>query len=337
MVALAAVLLATTPAHAQSKLDRAKKHFEQGEAYFRAKTYDRAIDEYQKAYDLVQKPGLLFNIGLAHEYAGNAEEAVAMYQQYIAAEPEGAKAPEARARMESLSRQLLEQQKADEKAKQHRRNAVRLADSGDLTGAVAELRAAWDIRPQPELLYEIAELLRQKGDRDEAIREYQRYLSIEGAKVHRVEAARAVEELKAEQAKGDGDHEPPPDGPPPPTGPVDGQPRPSLLPAAIAFGAAGVFVAAGVGFGVKSNGTRSDLEDELDTGTPPLDSGDPGFDDGKRDALIADVSWALAGAAVITGTVLTIRALRSPEKNSAVSIAPSVGPKHAGVGLEVRW
>jgi hypothetical protein len=132
---------------------------------------------------------------------------------------------------------------------------------------------------------------------------------------------------------------PPLDGPigDRPVDPVDDRTRPSLLPGAIAFGAAAVLAGVGVGFGVRSNSTLGEIDDELDSGTPPLDSGDPRFDDGKRDALIADVSFALAGAAAVTGAILTLRALMSDSRPSSVSVNPTVGVGQAGVGVQVIW
>lgn len=100
-------------ARAQPRAE-ARAHFEQGEAYFRAGGYDLAIVEYQAAYDLVPEPGLLFNIGLSCENAGDPERAIATYRRYLDADPRGGKAAEARARSEAISRGIAAARRARE-------------------------------------------------------------------------------------------------------------------------------------------------------------------------------------------------------------------------------
>ena len=92
----------------QATSPKAKAHYEQGEAYFKAGTFDRSVAEYKAAYALVPRSGLLFNIGLSLEMDGKHAEAVAVYQQYVDADQNGAKVTEARARMEALGRKLEE-------------------------------------------------------------------------------------------------------------------------------------------------------------------------------------------------------------------------------------
>lgn len=104
IVVVAVMLLASRHAHGQR--EDALAHFEQAEAYFRAGAYDKAVEEYQAAFDLVAEPALLFNIGLALENQGDAPRAIEHYQRYLAADPDGVKTAEARARVEALSDRL---------------------------------------------------------------------------------------------------------------------------------------------------------------------------------------------------------------------------------------
>lgn len=74
------------------KTRTAKQYVAAGLAAQSAKEYETAVAMYQKAYDLVPLPVLLFNIGQAQRLAGNDAQARLMYQRYLAAEPTGAQA-----------------------------------------------------------------------------------------------------------------------------------------------------------------------------------------------------------------------------------------------------
>lgn len=105
---LALILLATaTPAAAappsKAEVDEARKHFKSGEGLFRAGSFDRAVEEYEVAYTLVPRPGLLFNIGSAYrkkaEATGSLDDkkrAIDYYQRYLDAEPAGKAIDDAR-------------------------------------------------------------------------------------------------------------------------------------------------------------------------------------------------------------------------------------------------
>jgi tetratricopeptide (TPR) repeat protein len=107
-VALAAIAwpaLGTAPAWAdrQTSAD-ARAHFRQGQAFFQIGEYDRALAEYQRAFDLSREPSLVFNIALCHERANRPQQALEAFQRYIALAPDGAVADEAR---ESIARLTL--------------------------------------------------------------------------------------------------------------------------------------------------------------------------------------------------------------------------------------
>jgi len=74
----------------------AASHFRQGQAYFQHEDYDRAIAEYQAAFDLSAEPSLIFNIGLCHDRMNRPEPALQAFQRYLALAPGGSVADEAR-------------------------------------------------------------------------------------------------------------------------------------------------------------------------------------------------------------------------------------------------
>jgi tetratricopeptide (TPR) repeat protein len=82
-----AVLLGTSPLHADQPALTAAEHFEEGKRAYDQKEYDRAASSWQKAYDVGKDPFYLFNIGQAHRQAGHWQAALDAYQAYLDAAP----------------------------------------------------------------------------------------------------------------------------------------------------------------------------------------------------------------------------------------------------------
>lgn len=101
----ASLMLGTAPAWADGGTSAdARAHFRQGQAFFQLGEYDRALAEYQRAFDLSREPSLVFNIALCHDRANRHEQALEAFQRYIVLAPDGAVADEAR---ESIARLTL--------------------------------------------------------------------------------------------------------------------------------------------------------------------------------------------------------------------------------------
>jgi serine/threonine-protein kinase len=73
-----------------------------GNAALEAKDYDRALELYQRVYDLTRHPLMLFNIAQAHRLAGRADAALTFYEHYLKEDPNGSEAAGARVRVEEL-------------------------------------------------------------------------------------------------------------------------------------------------------------------------------------------------------------------------------------------
>lgn len=80
----AALVPTSALAQDEDALDqRARIHFQSGTAYFDAGDYEAALREFQSAYDLSERPGLLYNVYLTHERLGHLAEAADNLRRYL--------------------------------------------------------------------------------------------------------------------------------------------------------------------------------------------------------------------------------------------------------------
>ena len=326
-----------TPAAAQddAALSAARERFRQGEAYFKAELYDKAVAEYRAAYELAPRPGLLFNIGLCYEKLGNPARAVDYYGRFLSAEPAGPKAPEARARREALLERIVAQQSEAERqtaARQARDAGKTALETGAYDTALEKFAEANEALDDPELLFFVAEAYRGKGDRILAATEYRRYLETAPNGANRERASARLRELDREKAA---------EQPNLAAAAAPAEPpltRGSFLPAVVAGSVALAAGAVGLGLGLSSSGKLDDLDDRLTRGDPPLDTGDSIFEDGKGAASAARISFAIAGVAAVTTVVLAVLAARKRPAPSGTAIAlPTVGNGVIGLGVGVTW
>ena len=67
--------------------DDFSEHYNRGMKLYEDKSYDEAVTELQKAYEIRQLPRLLLNIGTVFRKMGKAREALSYYELYLKAEP----------------------------------------------------------------------------------------------------------------------------------------------------------------------------------------------------------------------------------------------------------
>jgi len=113
-IALTLALLGAPVASAQTsdQDERARVHFESGRAYFEEGAYERALQEFEQAYELSPRTVMLFNLGTTYERLGRLEEAAASFEQYLR---EGTEiAPQERSllerRVENLRRRIAQRE-----------------------------------------------------------------------------------------------------------------------------------------------------------------------------------------------------------------------------------
>ncbi len=204
---------------------------QQATAYLKAKAYDKVVEEYQAAYRAVPRPGFLFNIGLTYEQAGDKPKALDHYRRYLKLEPNGKASAEARARATALERELAEDKEAAAEAERAKAEAEkhRLVAEGHVATANQhreakewakareELTAAFTEHPDPDYLYQLAEVYRLEEDLPKAVVEYERYRELAPTGPHGADALEKIGALNQQLAP-----TPPPEttGPPPPVAPT---------------------------------------------------------------------------------------------------------------------
>jgi hypothetical protein len=199
-----------------AKAKLAHAHSKQGKAYFEAGDYDRAVAEYQAAYDIDGKPTRLYNIAVSYEKKGDASQAVAYYQKYLAADPDGEVADYAREAIAALEKQLDdaaqkqreaeaedarrkaaaddEEKRAAAKAtaEDHAKQAQADLEVKNFAHAADEWLAADAALPDAEYVFAAAEAYRAAGEKDQALEQYRRYLAAAHDGPHAGDARRQI-------------------------------------------------------------------------------------------------------------------------------------------------
>src|SRR5688572_18307771 len=135
----------------------AKLHAEAGRNYYRAGKYVEALEEFKKAYRLEPRAALTYNIARCHERLSQWEEAINAYERYVK------EATDPRDKAESLDKiELLKKKLGPDASSPDARYEARIQEGrkafsrGDYEAAVEEFKAAFDIKPKPAALFNIA-------------------------------------------------------------------------------------------------------------------------------------------------------------------------------------
>jgi tetratricopeptide (TPR) repeat protein len=215
---------------------------------------------------------------------------------------------------------------------------------GEFEEAAALLRQAYELHPEPILLYNLARAYEGMGELDGAIEQYERYLKLETEIEDRGAIERRIATLKqqvAARTMADNDARPPTPGnshpvaPPPIVRPPvagrdhdEARARPRLLPWLIAGGGA-VLLGAGAGFGYLSQARHDDAVSE------PVQAEAVRLQDAARtDATIANVLFVAGGLTVIGGVtwgLLSRRGDATPPRVAGARIDVGVG------SIAVTW
>jgi tetratricopeptide (TPR) repeat protein len=131
---VAGIPMASADADADARA-KAAAHFKQGQAFFQRADYDRALTEYQAAFELSEEPSLIFNIALCHDRAPRPDLALAAFRRYLELAPNGSVADEARedvARLTPIVDRLIAERAAQDASRREREAAARHSTAAPL-------------------------------------------------------------------------------------------------------------------------------------------------------------------------------------------------------------
>jgi tetratricopeptide (TPR) repeat protein len=66
-----------------ARIDAARAHSQEGDAYYKLEKYANAITEYEQAYLAKPDPSFLYNIAQCHRLMGHGAEAIKFYRRYL--------------------------------------------------------------------------------------------------------------------------------------------------------------------------------------------------------------------------------------------------------------
>ena len=171
-----------------------KAHFTKGAGYYEHGDYAHAYDEFTMAGELADRPALLFSRAQAlRKLGGRREEAIALYEAYLATDNPVRKA-DAEANLAELRTSPTGDEAADTATgKAHFTKGAADYEKGDFAHAYDQFTMAGELADRPGLLFSRAQALRRLGGREaEAMELYAAYIEAGG---ERVEDAQQMLEL----------------------------------------------------------------------------------------------------------------------------------------------
>jgi iron complex outermembrane receptor protein len=164
-VAIVLVLLSVMPARADTRAD-ARRYFQQGMALIDRGKHLEGIDLLKKAYVIRPHASVLFNIGRAYSAVGAVDPAIEYFERYLDSDPSDSD------RVQQTLRDLKERKKLRALVDE----GMTAIDEGRYTEGIALLKRAYETRPHPNILFNIARAYEDSHDYKHAIASYERYL-----------------------------------------------------------------------------------------------------------------------------------------------------------------
>ncbi|MFW5921074.1 MAG: tetratricopeptide repeat protein [Polyangiales bacterium] len=86
--------------------DEARTHFESGRLHYKRGNFDQAASAFESAYELSDRPELLYNVYLAHRDAGNIEPATEALARYLELVPDPPRRAHLEARLGAMRKRI---------------------------------------------------------------------------------------------------------------------------------------------------------------------------------------------------------------------------------------
>ena len=192
-----AELKATPTGDEATDTNTGRTHFNKGAALYERGDYAHAADEFEIAGEYADRPALLFSRAQAlRKLGGRRDEAIALYEAYLATD-----SPTRKADAESALAELRTTPSGDSDAdaataKSHFNKGAAQYERGKFGHAYDQFTMAGELADRPALLFSRAQALRKLGGREsEAIALYEQYIEAAGEGGNRVEDAQQMLEL----------------------------------------------------------------------------------------------------------------------------------------------
>lgn len=116
--AISILLVAMTSLVAHAQDDEARIHFEAGNLHYTEANYEAALSEFTRAFELSNRPALLFNMSQCHERLGQLPEAISTLERYIAGIEDEAEKEQQVRRLGNLQRRQADETAQSEAARE---------------------------------------------------------------------------------------------------------------------------------------------------------------------------------------------------------------------------
>jgi tetratricopeptide (TPR) repeat protein len=234
-----------------------------------------------------------------------------------------------------------------EKARIHVRAAIAYYDEGRYEDAAREMQVAYDLKPVPDLQYNLAQCYERLNKLDEAAGAYEKYLAGRPDALDAKQVKARIENLRERaRAEAEGKETPPA----PPVEKVvfktivvykEKPPKPGRAARGAAYGL-GVLGLGSLAAGIACAVLAKQAADQVTTGGDPAMPAD--FRDlvatqeaGKTYPIISGVTFALGGLALGGAVALYLVGNKIDREQPKVTWAPSFGPGGGGLLVKGRF
>jgi len=94
---------------------KAKEFFKKGKLYFDSGQFDKALEEYTRAYEVKPLPGFLLNIAQCHRNLGHFEESIFFYKKYLSEVPDTPYRADVESVIAEMEAKVIEKKASDAK------------------------------------------------------------------------------------------------------------------------------------------------------------------------------------------------------------------------------
>lgn len=351
--AAAAPEKAAKPLNDKQKKDQARKLYKDAEDKFKAGAYAEALDMYKQAEDLVPVAATKYKIAVSLDKLNRPIDAVVAYQLFLDSKPDPDKmkdaVAEATARVDALKKTPGKVRLTTEPSNPPNLKVV--IDGAPAQGGSPASSGGQDAAAPPALVP------RNSLDFSVPPGHHKIDATADGFDPSSQEVDVGFAETKEVKLTLNATPPPPPPpvavvvAPPPPVAPPTPPPPPprSNIPAYVTLGLAGAGAIVGTIFGVSALGAKSAFNTEPKSKNATIENADKA----DRNALISDMSFAVALTFGVTGAVLLLTndpapeppkaALHvTPQKKTAKSmprgfVAPFVTPTSGGAAAFLKF